>query len=328
VVGLLEAKGRISKVRLSRRDLFLALSAAAYAGVGLDSKKRIDRTLVGKDVDRPPFSAWHHFHLESEPPEVFAKATIEFHQQTGTDLVKVMSDFPYPKPAGGLDRLQVEPSPFPAQLRALELIRDGIGNENYFVETIFNPWSVAEKLSSREYLLDLKSNAPQKLFDILEVITQSEINHARAAIQVGARGIFLAIQNAVPEVLGEDDYAKFSEPFDKLILSSVSSAPLNILHLHGNHVYWQRFTSGWAANGINYSVAGTKVPISEVRRQTSGVILGGIDGNNFSNLTLADLRLQAKTAREEGRKQFLLTPGCSVPDDTSAASVRRLRTVF
>ena len=125
-------------MRISRRDLFLALTAAAYAGIGLDSKKRIERALAGKDVDRPPFSAWHHFHLESEPPEVFAKATIEFHQQTGTDLVKVMSDFAYPKPVGGLDRLQVETNPFPAQIHALELIRDSIGAENYFVETIFN----------------------------------------------------------------------------------------------------------------------------------------------------------------------------------------------
>jgi hypothetical protein len=93
-------------------------------------------------------------------------------------------------------------------------------------------------------------------------------------------------------------------------------------------VYWQRFTSGWAANGINYSVAGTKVPISELRRQTSVLILGGIDESNFSDLSLPELRRQAKTAWEEAGKQFVLTPSCSVPDDTSAASVRRLRTVF
>jgi len=108
----------------------------------------------------------------------------------------------------------------------------------------------------------------------------------------------------------------------------VSAAPLNILHLHGKHVYWQRFTSGWAANGINYSVAGTNVPISEVRRQTSGLILGGINESTFPDLALPELRRQAKTAWEEAGKQFLLTPGCSVPDDTTASSVRRLRTVF
>jgi hypothetical protein len=30
-------------------------------------------------------------------------------------------------------------SPFPEQLRALELIRDGLRGQAYFVETIFNP---------------------------------------------------------------------------------------------------------------------------------------------------------------------------------------------
>jgi uroporphyrinogen decarboxylase len=318
----------VSRVNLSRRELILAVAAAAYAGTGLDSKKRIERSLAGKDVDRPPFSAWHHFHLEKQPPEVFAKATIEFHQQTGTDLVKVMSDFPYPAGSGNLGRLQVEASPFPAQLRALELIRDGIGSDNYFVETIFSPWSVAEKLSSREEVLGLKTNDPQKLIDVLEIITRSEINHARLAINAGARGIFLAIQNANPEILSEDDYAKFSEPFDKLILSSVSTAPLNVLHLHGAHVYWQRFTRGWAATGINYSSASSTVPISEVRAEYSGVILGGIDESNFPNLSGDELRQQAKTAWQQAGKQFVLTPGCSVPDDTSAASVRRLRTVL
>jgi uroporphyrinogen decarboxylase len=304
------------------------MAAAAYAGTGLGSRKRIERVLDGKDVDRPPFSAWHHFHVESQPPEVFAKATIEFHQQTGADLVKVMSDFPYPAGNGNLGRLQVESNPFPAQLRALALIRDGIGSDNYFVETIFNPWSVAEKLSSREEVQGLKANDPQKLIDVLEIITRSEINHARSVINAGARGIFLAIQNANPEILSEDDYAKFSEPFDKLILSAVSTAPFNVLHLHGNHVYWQRFTHGWAAAGINYSSAGTGVPISEVRAEYPGVILGGIDEGNFPKLSGNDLRQQAKTAWQQAGKQFLLTPGCSVPDDTSAASVRRLRTVL
>jgi uroporphyrinogen decarboxylase len=317
-------------MNMTRRELLIggvAVTAAAYAGSGLDSKKRVEYALAGKEVDRPPVSAWHHFHLETQPPEVFAKATIEFHQQTGSDWVKVMSDFPYPKGSGDLTRLQVEENPFPAELRALELIRNGIGRDNYFVETIFNPWSVAEKLSSRQQVLELKATAPQKLIDALEIIARSEVNHARKTIDTGAAGIFLAIQNANPEILAEEDYAKFSEPFDKLILSSVSSAPLNILHLHGDHVYWPRFTRGWAATGINYSSSGTKVPISEVRAQYAGLILGGIAETNFQKLSINELRQQAATARQQAGNRFFLTPGCSVPDNTSVESVRRLKEV-
>ena len=42
-------------MQINRRRLILALSAAAYAGAGLDSKTRIERALAGKDLDRPRF---------------------------------------------------------------------------------------------------------------------------------------------------------------------------------------------------------------------------------------------------------------------------------
>jgi len=51
-----------------------------------------------------------------------------------------MSDFPYPKPAGNWHAVQVVENPFPEQIRALELIRDGLAGRAHFVETVFNPW--------------------------------------------------------------------------------------------------------------------------------------------------------------------------------------------
>ena len=85
---------------ISRREFFYAAGLVAYDTAGLNSRTRIERTLAGQDVDRPPFSGWHHFGLESKAPAVFAEATIDFHMQSGTDLVKVMSDFPYPRGGG------------------------------------------------------------------------------------------------------------------------------------------------------------------------------------------------------------------------------------
>ena len=92
-------------------------------------------------------------------------------------------------------------------------------------------------------------------------------------------------------------------------------------------MYWRRFTQGWAAAGINYSLTGTGVRISEVRAQYRGLILGGVEENRFPKLTEAELRIQAVSARQQAGKQLLLTPGCSVPDQTSALSVRRLGSV-
>src|SRR5580658_774017 len=156
-----------------RRHFLLATAAAPFAvsGASLTHTERVNRALRGADVDRPPFSFWHHFGLTT--PEAHAAATLDFHREYRTDIVKVMSDFAYPKPAGKWYELKVESNPFPHQLEALEMIRSGLNGDAYYVETIFNPWNVAEKLSSTQEANRLKNENPQALLDALDVITKS-----------------------------------------------------------------------------------------------------------------------------------------------------------
>ncbi len=314
---------------LNRRDFLLAVAGAAASSCGsvrtmLTGRERVDRALRGEELDRPPFTFYYHFGLQDFPGERHAQATLEFHRKFNTDLVKVMSDFPYPKPQERWFELQVVENPFPEQIRALEIIRDGLKGDSYFIETVFNPWNQAEKLSSKEELVRLKDEDPQALLDALEAIAKSEANHAKRAIEAGAAGIFLAIANAQEGVLPEEEYAKFSEPFDQMILQAVSDAPLNTLHLHGDKVYLDRFHSGWDASVIQYSVHGTGVPISRMRQSYYGVLMGGLDERNFRNLSQAELRQQWQTAQEAAGRNFILAPGCSVPNETTDQELMRL----
>ena len=61
---------------------------------------RIKGVLKGDRVDRLPFTFWHHFRLEKFPGERHAEATLDFYRKFDVDLLKVMSDFPYPLPKG------------------------------------------------------------------------------------------------------------------------------------------------------------------------------------------------------------------------------------
>ncbi len=177
----------------SRREI-LYLAAATALGAGkMTSKERVDRALKGQDVDRTPFTFWHHFGLEKYPGE------------------------PFPKPAGNWYDLKVVSSPFPEQLRALEIIREGLHGQTYFLETLFNPWNVAEKMSSKEDVLKLKEQNPKALEAALETIAESEASHAKRAIAAGAAGIFFAIANAQEGIMTPEDYGRFSEPFDRLV---------------------------------------------------------------------------------------------------------------
>ncbi len=309
---------------LSRRDFLLTSTAAVLArgAASLTSRQRVDRAIKGEDVDRTPFTFWYHFLDETKPPEQHAKSTLDFHRKFGTDLVKVMSDYPYPKPKAEWFDVREDKNPFPKQVRALELIRDGLGGQAHFLETLFNPYKVAEKLSSEDAVLKLKQQNPQRLHGALEVIAKSQANHARRAIAAGASGIFLAIGNSA-----DPDYAKFSEPYDKMILEAVRSAPLNVLHIHGDKIDLPRFYKDWAATGLNYSRHGTQIPISEARKSYSGVLLAGIDEVNYRKLSAGDLKRQYEEAMQGAGKKFVLTPGCSVPNDTTDEEMLRLPAV-
>jgi uroporphyrinogen decarboxylase len=310
---------------LSRRKFFyLSAGAALAAPAKMTSRERVDRALRGQDVDRTPFTLWHHFGLEKLPGERHAKATLEFHRKFRTDLIKVMSYYPYPKPAGKWYETRILASPFPEQLEALQLIREGLNGRAYFLETIFNPWNQATKISSKEEVMRLMREDPRKLLGALEAIAESEANHASKAIAAGAAGIFLAIDNAQDGILTRQEYAKFSEPFDKLILERVDSAPLNTLHLHGDKVYVDHFLKGWSASVVNYANIETGVSIADVRKQYDGVIMSGLEFVNYRKLSEADLRKQYEGARGPAGKKFILAPGCSVPNDSTDQELSRL----
>ncbi len=316
---------------LTRRS-FLAASAAAaavrpgFGAAALSRKERIDRALAGKSVDRPPFTFWHHFGLKTA--QEHAARTLEFHRLYRTDLVKVMSDFPYPKPAGKWYELKVLDTPFPDQLRALELIRDGLAGDAYFIETVFNPWNVAQKLSSKEEVLALKQENPKALMNALEVITESEIRHARQAFKIGASGVLFSVANANQAEMSPPDYEKFSRPFDKQFMEAVAGQKLNFLHLHVEPVYLNQFTA-FPGPVINYSIHVSGIPIAEVRRQfPKMVIAGGIDEVNYRKLTPEQLKQEEQSAMEAAGAKYILTPGCSVPNESTPEELQKLPKVI
>ena len=229
-----------------------------------------------------------------------------------------MSDFPYPKPAGKWYELKREDNPFPDQLRALELIRAGLNGSAYMIETVFNPWSVVQKLSSKEEVLRLKNEKPQALLDALSVITDAEIRHAKRAYAAGATGVLFSVANALSAEMTVEDYKKFSAPFDQRFLDGVAgAAPHNILHLHVEPPYLSTFHD-FHAPIINYSMHVSGISIAEVRKQfPSWVIAGGIDEVNYRNLQPEAMRRQWQAAAQAAGPKYILTPGCSVPNDST-----------
>ena len=126
-----------------------AVPASFASPARLSHKERVDRALRGEDVDRPPFSLWHHY--KRPTAELEAQDHLEFHRRYDTDFVKVMNDFDYPRSKTG-KWYELEPlkTPYPEQLRTLELVRDGLHGDAYFIDTLYGPYMTAMLLLAAE----------------------------------------------------------------------------------------------------------------------------------------------------------------------------------
>jgi uroporphyrinogen-III decarboxylase len=133
----------------------------------------------------------------------------------------------------------------------------------------------------------------------------------------------LSVANANAKELSREDYTKFSRPFDKRILDALPDAKLTFLHLHLEPAYLDVF-SDFHAPVMNYSHRVSGISIAEMRKHTKAVIAGGIDEVDYRKATEDDLRRQWKAAQAAAGSKFILTPGCSVPDDSSTAELARL----
>jgi uroporphyrinogen decarboxylase len=306
----------------------------------LTHKERVDRALSGQDVDRPPFTFYHHYKRPTAQLE--AQDHLDFHRTYNTDIVKVMNDFDYPaSTTGKWYELKPLDSPYPNQLTTLKLIRDGLNGDAYFIDTLYGPYMTAmilfgaqpqfAKLGKSEEiqdqvissLHDFQKRNPDGWHTALEAITQSTVNHIRHTKEIGASGALVSVFNAESKFGSVSDYERYTRPYDKRVFDALADNKLTVLHLHYlERPYIDQFKH-FNVPVVQYSVKTSGIPISEARKHFSQTIAGGVDEIDFDKLTTAEMRKQWTEAREQAGSKYIAAPGCSVPNDSTPAELAR-----
>jgi uroporphyrinogen decarboxylase len=337
---------------LNRRN-FLASAAAASSTIWdtplfgrvsgtskLSHKERVDRALCGQEVDRPPFTFYHHYKRPTAQQE--AQDHLDFHRAYKTDIVKVMNDFDYPSSTTGKwYELKTLDSPYPNQLATLKDVRDGLNGDAYFIDTLYGPYMTAMILyQSQPRFVNLpksdeakddqikslhtfQQENPDGWHTALEAITQSTINHIQHAKEIGASGALVSVFNAESKFGSVEDYRKYTHPYDKQVFRALADTKLTVLHLHYLERPYVDLFKDFNAPVIQYSVKTSGIPISEIRRHYTQPILGGVDEIDFRKLTTADIRRQWTAARSQAGAKYIAAPGCSVPNDSTAQELAR-----
>jgi uroporphyrinogen decarboxylase len=286
--------------------------------------ERVQATLAGKPVDRPPFTAWYHFGTQHASPEQTADIHLGFCEAYDFDFLKVMNDYDYPMPEGmetvataaDLKRLSVfdvTKTPMGNQLKALEIIAKKLKGKALFVDTLFTAWNTIRRNLVKEALPGLMADHPRELLDALKVINQNLIRYALASLDRGSAGIFFSVP-ASAEFITPEQYEKFMRPFDLEFLNAIKGkGEMHILHAHGEKLFFDRLLD-YPVQAISWADLNGGPTISEARKKTSLTLMAGVDHVKFPNLSAAIVREQVKAAvAQAGNTKFILAPGCSLP---------------
>ncbi|MFH1186023.1 MAG: uroporphyrinogen decarboxylase family protein [Chloroflexota bacterium] len=304
-------------------------------------RERIQASLHGEIIDRPPVALWRHFPVDDESPKSLAMAQLAFQELYDFDLVKVTpaSSFSvrdwgvedawqgnaegtrtYTKRAirepGDWERLTIlEPTApnLARQLECLGLIRSRLGEHTPLLQTVFNPLAQAKHLAGEQTLLQHLRTHSVAVEGGLRTIAESTRLFIQAATRQGIDGIFYAVQHAQGRLLSHEEFVRFSREADIMLLRSASELWCNVLHLHGEDVYFNA-VGDYPAQVINWHDREAGPALEEAGRLWARGLCGGLSRNTLVNGTAKDVAREAAEAfAAPDRGRLILSTGCVVP---------------
>lgn len=318
-------------------------------------RERIEAAIRGEKPDRVPIALWRHFPVRDQTAEGLAQATIEFQKKYDFDLMKVTPASGYPAEAWGarlqptnntegtreylsrpvqspedwhnLKTLDVTQGVFGHELQALQLIRQGVGEDVHVLQTIFSPLTIAKQLSGDLVLEHLRKH-PSHLKAGLRMITETTAHFALACLEQGADGIFFATQFASHDLLSNDEYRAFGVEYDLPIIEFVrSQAKLLLLHLHGLSPMFE-LMSAYPVHVVNWHDRETRPSLAEGQRLfRKGAVMGGLHRlGTLPKGTPDEIRAQARDAIQQTRgSRVMIGAGCVMLITTPEANIRAAR---
>ena len=311
-------------------------------GRPISHRERLETCLSGELPDRVPVSLWRHFPVDDQTPGGLAAATASFQHTYDFDFIKVtpsssfclkdwgVDDVWRANPEGTRDyvtraihapedwtRLSaLDPTRghLGDQVECLRLLRAEFPDSTPIIQTIFSPMAQAKNLVGGDALLVHMRKHPDALHAGLERITQVTISFIQECLKTGIDGIFYAIQQAQYGLLSAAEFDEFGRNYDFRVLEEAQTGWLNVVHLHGSDVMFER-VADYPAQVINWHDRETEPGLAAASRLFPGALCGGL--RQWDSMVLgspAQITAEGRDAIQttHGRR-FILGTGCVVP---------------
>ncbi len=317
-------------------------------------RERLLATVAGEPTDRVAVALWRHFPGDDQRPADLAAATLTWQAQYDWDFIKVspassfcLVDWGIVTRFGGGDEgtreyintvihtpedwerlplLDPQAGALAAQLHCLELIRDGVGTEVPFIQTIFSPLAQARRLAGPDQLVVQMRQYPAAVHAGLETITRSTIAFVEACKAKGIAGIYYAIQWASYSVLSPAEYREFGEPYDRRILAAAADCWFNMLHLHGADVMFD-LVAAYPGHALNWHDRETWPSLGVGAQRFPAAVSGGLEHwEDVLRGTPEQIRARVADAiAQTGGRRLIVSTGCVAPCNAPFSNLRAVR---
>ena len=316
----------------------------------MNHRERITATIAREKVDRPAVSLWRHFPVDDQDPSVLAQSVIDLQRTYDFDLVKITpaSSFcikdwgardewhgavegtreyshrviQHPNDWEKLTPLDPGKGFLSTQQDCMRMIVSTLGAEVPVIQTVFSPLSQAKNLVGKDNLAVHVRKYPEQLKAGLKTIAESIQRFLEAIRGTGVDGIFYAVQHAQYGLYSEQEYAEFGTVFDNYALEPIEQFKINMLHLHGREVMFDRFLD-YPFGIINWHDRESAPSLAEAQQKYPGALCGGLRRQETMLLgTPEDVKAEAQDAiRQTGGRGLILGTGCVMPTTVPRSNI-------
>jgi uroporphyrinogen decarboxylase len=305
----------------------------------LNHRERLEMVLNGEKPDRIPISFWRHFPVDDQSPQVLAKRVLDYQARNDFDFVKVtpassfcLYDYgirdewkgnsegtreystPFlndPKSINKIFLLDPTKGRLADQKHCLSLIKSNLPQTTPIIQTIFAPLAQLKNIVGKSHLAAFLRLYPEETKAILENITKTTIRFIDECKKEEIDGIFFAVQAASYDILSEAEFVEFGRTFDLQILSTIQDLWLNLLHIHGENIMFERVMD-YPCQIINWHDRETPPSLLKAQQKCNKVLCGGM--KRIETMVLGDRKIIQNEIQEAMIQtkgiRFILSTGC------------------
>ena len=316
-----------------------------------NSRTRMEALVNGEPVDQIPVALWRHFPVDDQTPERLAAATINFQNTFHFDFVKVSPSSSFclrdwgikdkwngnpegsreyltpvinnPEDWQNLPSLDVTKGSLGGQLECLKIIRDNLGKDTPFIQTIFNPLSQAKNMVGKSNLYHLMRAYPQALKVGLEKITNVTLDFIEACRNIGVDGVFFAVQHASYDRLSLTEFDEFVKAYDSQLFPLFNEFWFNVAHIHGKNIMYE-IIKDYPMQVFNWHDRDTYPDLKRGLKVFDKIVCGGLGRINPMELgTDTDIKAQIDNSINQTQgKNFILGTGCVLQQTTPYGNIK------